>query len=82
MVPLMEVAARYAAAADIFVVVGTSMVVYPAAGLIDYVPYDALKYVVDPHVPDVSRIPGVKVFQEKASTGMDLVRKDLLKHFG
>src|SRR4051812_31370891 len=42
MVPLMEVAARHAAQADIFLVVGTSMVVYPAAGLIHYVPSDAL----------------------------------------
>src|SRR5688572_9286591 len=40
MVPLMEVAARHASRADIFLVVGTSMVVYPAAGLIHYVPHD------------------------------------------
>src|SRR5690606_23577425 len=48
MVPLIEVAARHASQADIFLVVGTSMVVYPAAGLIDYVPYDTPKFVVDP----------------------------------
>jgi NAD-dependent deacetylase len=41
-VPMMEVAARYAAQADIFLVVGTSMVVYPAAGLIHYVPVEIL----------------------------------------
>src|SRR5690606_2724349 len=46
MVPLMEVAAEYASLADIFIVVGTSMVVYPAAGLINYVPYEAMKYIV------------------------------------
>src|SRR5688572_1257475 len=53
MVPLIEVAAYHAQQADIFLVVGTSMVVYPAAGLIDYVPHDTLKYVVDPKLPDM-----------------------------
>src|SRR5688500_18422482 len=53
MVPLMEVAAVHASRADIFVVVGTSMAVYPAAGLIDYVPYDTPKYIVDPKVPEL-----------------------------
>jgi NAD-dependent deacetylase len=77
-VPLIEVAAEHASNADIFLVVGTSMVVYPAAGLIDYVPYDAIKYVVDPNVPKVSHIPNVSIFQEKASTGMEKVRKELL----
>ena len=79
MVPLMEVAARHAREADIFLVVGTSMVVYPAAGLIDYVPYDALKYVVDPNVPAVSHIPGIHIFQEKASTGLEKVKLELIK---
>jgi NAD-dependent deacetylase len=78
MVPLMEVAARHAAEADIFLVVGTSMVVYPAAGLIHYVPYDALKYVVDPKIPDVSNVPSVRMIQDKASTGMEKVMAELL----
>lgn len=80
LVPLIEVAARHAGEADIFLVVGTSMLVYPAAGLIDYVPYDAVKYVVDPNVPSVSHVAGVKVFQEKASTGLEKVKKELLNH--
>ena len=78
MVPLMEVAAREASCAEIFLVVGTSLAVYPAAGLIDYVPYDAVKYVVDPKLPDIRHIPHLKMISDKASTGMELVRKELL----
>jgi NAD-dependent deacetylase len=78
MVPLMEVAARHASQADIFLVVGTSMVVYPAAGLIDYVPFEALKFVVDPNLPDIRQTPFLKMIQEKASTGMEKVKTELL----
>jgi NAD-dependent deacetylase len=77
-VPLIEVASAHASKADIFLVVGTSMVVYPAAGLIHYVPYDCIKYIVDPSVPDIAQISGVRVFQEKASTGMEKVKRELL----
>jgi NAD-dependent deacetylase len=78
MVPLIQVAAQRVREADIFLVVGTSMLVYPAAGLIDYVPYDALKFVVDPNVPSVSHVPGIRIFQEKASTGLEKVKLQLL----
>ena len=78
MVPMMEVAAEYAATADIFIVVGTSMVVYPAAGLIHYVPHDTMKYIIDPKAPGVGNIPFTKFIEEKASTGMEVVRKELL----
>jgi len=78
MVPLIEVAARHASQADIFLVVGTSMVVYPAAGLIDYVPYDTPKFVVDPNVPSVNHVPGVNIIQEKAGTGMEKLKQTLL----
>jgi NAD-dependent deacetylase len=77
-VPLMEVAAHHAAQADIFLVVGTSMVVYPAAGLINYVPYESMKFVVDPKLPDVGGLPYLKAIQDKASTGMEVVKRELL----
>lgn len=79
MVPLMEVAAHHASQADIFLVVGTSMVVYPAAGLIHYVRHDVMKYVVDPKLPDMGHIPFLKMIEDKASTGMEKVRRELLK---
>jgi len=79
MVPMMEVAALHARKADVFLVVGTSLVVYPAAGLIHYVPFDVMKYVVDPKLPDIGSMPLLKMIQDKASTGMEIVREELLK---
>lgn len=78
-VPLMEVAARHAREADIFLVVGTSMAVYPAAGLIDYVRYDSPRIIVDPRIPDLKSVPPIYKFEEKASTGMEKVRELLEK---
>jgi NAD-dependent deacetylase len=79
MVPLMEVAAYHASRAEIFIVVGTSMVVYPAAGLIDYVPHDCVKYMVDPKIPEIAYMRDVRTFAEKASTGMEKVKAELIK---
>ena len=47
-VPMMDVAIAAARTADILIVVGTSLEVYPAATLIDYVPFDIPKFIVDP----------------------------------
>lgn len=77
-VPMMEVAADVASHADVFLVVGTSMVVYPAAGLIDYVPDFVKKYVVDPKKPEIMHVPNLEFIAEKASVGMERVRKLLL----
>lgn len=78
MVPMMEVAARTAAQAAIFLVVGTSLVVYPAAGLIDYVPEDAVKYIVDPKKPEILPIPNLHFVAEKASIGLEMVKRNWL----
>jgi NAD-dependent deacetylase len=78
MVPMMDVAARHAAEADVFIVVGTSMVVYPAAGLIDYVPHNSMKYIVDPKLPDVLNLPFTRFIEDKASTGMEVVKRELV----
>jgi NAD-dependent deacetylase len=78
MVPMMEVAAGIASDADIFIVAGTSMVVYPAAGLVDYVRPEVPKYVVDPNKPQLTYAQNVHYFTEKASTGMARVQEILL----
>jgi NAD-dependent deacetylase len=78
-VPMMERAAHIASEADVFVVVGTSMQVYPAAGLIDYVNHNVNKYLVDPKVPDLSHIPNLHLIADKASTGMAKLKELLLK---
>ena len=72
-VPNMEAAARLAARADIFVVIGTSLVVYPAAGLIHYVRPGVPIYYIDPHPADVSGIPGVTVIKATATEGMRIL---------
>jgi NAD-dependent deacetylase len=77
-VPMMVQAARIARKADIFIVVGTSLQVYPAAGLVDYVPEDSPKYIVDPSIPHISPIPNLKIVQEKASSGLVKVCNELL----
>ncbi len=76
-VPMMEVAAEIASSADIFLVVGTSMVVYPAASLIDYVPTEVKKYVIDPGRPEIVHVPNLEFIHEKASTGMARVMEML-----
>jgi NAD-dependent deacetylase len=70
MVPMMDVAMTLTQQADIFIVVGTSLAVYPAAGLIHYVPATARKYIVDPNLPETNLIKGFHPIQEKASTGL------------
>ncbi len=75
MVPMMEVAAAIANEADYFIVAGTSMLVYPAAGLIEYVKREVPKYIVDPNKPQVSAGPNVHFIVEKASTGMEKVKE-------
>lgn len=77
-VPLMEIATDLAASADIFVVVGTSMVVYPAAGLINYVPKKVPKFIVDPNTPAVSGFNNVEFITDIASIGMEKVRQKIL----
>ena len=81
MVPMMEVAVRITMKADIYIVVGTSLVVYPAAGLLDYVGSDIPKFIVDPNMPEVSSRPNLYLIEEKASTGMQKVRDILLKEY-
>lgn len=77
MVPMIEVASRIASEADVFLVVGTSLVVYPAAGLIHYVRREVPKFVVDPNLPDIGSVPYTTMIAEKASIGMELVKQKL-----
>ena len=75
-VPNIEPAAELCEKADYFVVVGTSMNVYPAAGLIHYVPRTSPCYLVDPKAVPISR--PITIFQEKAGTGVKKVVDELL----
>ncbi len=79
-VPLIEPAAEHCAQADIFVVVGTSLQVYPAAGLVDYVVAKVPKFIVDPHLAPISRYANLTMISELASTGMQKVRDQLMEY--
>ncbi len=70
MVPMMEVAALETYKADIFMVVGTSLAVYPAAGLLDLVPDEVPKFIIDPNLPTVNRKENMHLLNEPASTGV------------
>lgn len=70
MVPNMEIAAEILPTADILFVIGTSLVVYPAAGLVDYAPQSIPKYIVDPNNPELYDDTGWKHIQEPAVTGV------------
>lgn len=77
-VPLIVPAARISQSADIFIVIGTSMQVYPAAGLANYVPDPALKFYVDPNAPEKIYIRNLNVIREKAGTGVPRLVDQLL----
>lgn len=75
-VPMFEEAIDVVSEADIFVVIGTSMVVYPAASLIQYIPGSTHTYFIDPN-PNSSMLgnPRITVIPKKASEGVvDLVK--------
>jgi len=74
-VPNIEIAAEECSQADIFLIIGTSLNVYPAAGLLSYVPAKADVYLIDPKPVDVHSRRTVHVIQRGASEGM----KELLQ---
>lgn len=73
-VPMIEVAAEICRQADIFVLIGTSLAVYPAAGLMDFVPSITPKYIIDPKTPDVRRYKNVMSIEKNAVEGMKVLQ--------
>ncbi|MRT93881.1 NAD-dependent deacylase [Ancylomarina sp. 16SWW S1-10-2] len=69
-VPAITEAAETVSKVDIMVIVGTSMNVYPAAGLIDYAPSNCPIYIIDPHEVNMSSYGNRTFIKEKASVGM------------
>ena len=69
-VPMIQPATEIAATADIFIVVGTSMVVYPAASLIVYANPDIPKYYIDPKAFEVSGVDNLNIIKKKAGEGV------------
>lgn len=80
-VPMIEPAIEETQQADIFVVIGSSLVVYPAAGLLGYVPRKTPVYVIDPKPVSTSRYD-FQLIQEKATSGVQKLKKILLEEEG
>lgn len=79
-VPQMDRAVRLTREADIFIVVGTSLNVYPAAGLLHYVPASVAVYVVDPNQPKLGEYAGrVRLLRMRAAEGMPFLVRELEK---
>lgn len=69
-VPKIEEAAGYVAQADVLVVIGTSLNVYPAAGLLNYAPGHARIFLIDPNEVQVSASRDIEIIRKGASEGV------------
>lgn len=76
-VPNIEKAVELVRRADVFVVIGTSLVVYPAAGLIQFVKAGVPIYYIDPNPASTAGIPDVTVIKAKATDGMRILAEAL-----
>lgn len=73
-VPMIEMAIPLVMTAAIFVVVGTSLAVYPAAGLVNYAPADAPKFIIDKAIPYTASVKHLTAIEKPATEGVrDLV---------
>lgn len=78
-VPKMENAINECLNADYFIIIGTSLNVYPAANLIEYIPENCKKIIVDPNFSsDNLRDSDIEVIQKKASIGVPILATKLL----
>ena len=77
-VPMIATAAEICSAADLFILVGSSLAVYPAAGLVNYVPKSVPRYIIDPAIPYISNDASFIKIEEKATVGVPLLVKELL----
>ena len=81
-VPLLGEAAEIASTADIFIIVGTSLQVYPAAGLVNYAPRGIPVFYIDPNPGSVrGYISNLETIPEKAVSGMEKLYKKLIDSY-
>lgn len=77
-VPMIEIATEVVKKADIFVVIGTSMVVYPAAGLINYCPPYIPIFIIDPNIPEILKTSNMQFIKKTATSGVENLLEILL----
>ncbi|MCK4662408.1 MAG: NAD-dependent deacylase [Bacteroidales bacterium] len=80
-VPAIEEAAEIVQSADILVIIGTSLNVYPAAGLINYAKKDIPVYLIDPNDIIVPSNHNIEFIKEGASKGVEILKEELLKKY-
>lgn len=76
-VPMIEIAADIASDADIFVVIGTSLAVYPAAGLVNCAPTAIPKFIIDKHIPQTQSVNNLSAIETTASEGVVILKERL-----
>ena len=77
-VPMIEKAITIVRQAEIFVVIGTSLVVYPAAGLINYAAPDIPKYIIDKKIPYAANLQNLQIIEKPATEGVKELVKQLV----
>ena len=77
-VPALQNALPIVQKADIFVVIGTSLAVYPAAGLINYIKPEIPAFIIDPNRPKIF-LKNIIYIQEKAGNGVEILKSKLKK---
>ena len=76
-VPMIEIAANITGMAELFVVIGTSLAVYPAAGLLNYTPSQIPKFIIDKNIPYTQSILNLSAIEATASEGVKILEKRL-----
>ena len=79
-VPMIEPAMELSSEADIFIVIGTSLNVYPAASLVYYVNKSTPVYLIDPHAEMLSGVNNLTVIRETAGRGVPKLVKQLMEY--
>lgn len=69
-VPMIETAIEIISTAELFILVGSSLAVYPAAGLLQYLPNNISKYILDKKIPELHRYSNIIAIEKNATEGM------------
>ena len=77
-VPMIDIASEIVSQADVLAIVGTSMAVYPAAGLVHYASAESRKFMIDPNLPTVDGIPNLQGIENVATKGLEEFRNLIL----
>ena len=81
MVPMIEPATELVSQADIFAVIGTSLLVYPAAGLINFTRNGIPKFLIDPMIPNTP-VKNTEFIEATAAIGTPKLAKKLIEQYG